>query len=41
MDNGGPNQMLNLHQLKEGPKGKNTISFNRSVTVSHDIINHN
>jgi hypothetical protein len=33
--------MVNLHQLNEGPKGKNTISFNRFVTISHDPINHN
>jgi hypothetical protein len=33
--------MVNLHQLKEEPKGKNTINFNRSVTISHDTINHN
>jgi hypothetical protein len=39
MHNRGPNQMINLHQLKERPKRKNTISFNRSVTISHDTIN--
>jgi hypothetical protein len=25
--------MVNLHQLKEGPKRKNTISFNRHTTL--------
>jgi hypothetical protein len=41
MHNQGPNQMVNLHQLKEGPKIKITINFNRSVAISHDTINHN
>jgi hypothetical protein len=30
--------MVNLHQLKEGPKGKNKIALNRSVTIPHDSI---
>jgi hypothetical protein len=30
--------MVNLHQLKEGPKGKNKISINISVTIPHDSI---
>jgi len=41
MHNRGPNQIVNLHHLNEGPKRKNTISFNRSVTISHDTINYN
>jgi hypothetical protein len=41
MHNQGPNQMINLHQLKEGLKEKNTFSFNRFVIISHDTINHN
>jgi hypothetical protein len=41
MHNRGPNQMVNLHQLKEGLKGKITINFNRSVIISYDTINHN
>jgi hypothetical protein len=41
MHNRGPTKMVNLHKLKDGPKGKNTISFNKSVTISHDTINHN
>jgi hypothetical protein len=30
--------MVNLHQLKEGPKGKNKIALNRSVKIPHDSI---
>jgi hypothetical protein len=41
MHNQGPNQIVNLHQLKNEPKGKNTISFNRSLIILHDTINHN
>jgi hypothetical protein len=41
MHNPDQNQIVNLHQLKEEPKEKNTISFNRFVTISHDTFNHN
>jgi hypothetical protein len=41
MHNRDQNQIVNLHQLKEGPKEKNTIRFNRFVTISHDTFNHN
>lgn len=31
--------MINLHQFKEGPKGKKIqLALNRFVTISHDRI---
>jgi hypothetical protein len=38
MHNQDPKQMVNLHQLKEGPKRKIQLASNMSVIISHDTI---
>jgi hypothetical protein len=39
MYNQDTKQMVNLHQLKEWPKGKKIqLASNRYVTISHDTI---